>query len=88
MLEKLKDPTFRTLCAFVSRSWIINEFDYDYVKMIEHFNNDIKQLENPSSPWYDGKHGGDCINAPGACLRCHVEAAVNEALELIEENKL
>lgn len=85
MLEKLKDPKFKILCAFVSRAWIINEYEFDYEKMIESFNNDVKELENPLSPWYDGKHGGDCTNAPGACMRCHVEAAITETEELLKK---
>jgi hypothetical protein len=33
--------------------------------------------------WVNGKHEGDCTKVPASCLRCHIEALVDEAKELL-----
>ena len=42
-------------------------------------------LEDPKSPWSNGKHMGDCTKEPNTCLRCQYEALIKDAEFILKE---
>lgn len=85
MLEKLKDPKFKLCVCLVAKTWNMAEYSYDYEEALKDFDSDVKELADPSSPWYNEQHHGECNGFAGPCITCNLGAYIKETEELLKK---